>query len=286
MGHPSPESTLPNLGAIDVGHPLGRIVADPVRAKVYGLTGDGDIVFIDRNSWSVENVVSTGRLLRDIDIHPSNDYLSVLDNVTGEYWDQPAAVFILNYDLETQADTGIVLAQAPLFQMAHGRQDRIIGLQVNQWVDAYQVDAISGVMLDATGAGYYGSTTWEGPNLFITNSSGTRLYRTDIGISSIDVIAFDTSTDEIFQIDSRQVGSYSDEPVFLNSTDTSLYVGDTRLDPDDFDIVLGVFPENILAATGDDTLAFGLNSIYDPTWGTNLQDMPVSNEMMVLGEGE
>jgi hypothetical protein len=274
------------LGAIDVNEPLGRIVADPVRPKVYGITGDGDVVFIDRTTWSVENVVSTGRVLRDIDIHPSNDYLTVLDNVTGEYWNQPPAVYVLSFDLETQSQSGLVLAQAPLYQMAHGRPNRIVGVQTNQWVDVYQLDATSGALLDSASDGYYGGTDWEGPNLFVTNSGGTRLYRTEIGISSIELIVFDTSTDEIFKIDTRDVGSYDNEPVFLNATDTSLYVGDIRLDPDNIDMVLGVFPENILAATGDDALAFGVNGVYDPAWGTHLQDMPIGFEMMALGENE
>lgn len=274
------------LGAIPVDKPLGRIVADPVRAKVYGITENGDVVFIDRNSWSVENVVSTGRVLRDIDLHPSNNHLTVLDNVTGEYWGQPPAVYVLDFDLASQEPSGIVLAEAPLYQMAHGRADRIIGVETNQWVSVYQLDASSGALLDTAGGGYYGGSTWMGPNLFATNSSGTRLYRTDIGISSIDVLAFDISTDEIVPLGGRQVGSYGTEPVFINSTDTSLYVGDIRLDPDNLSSVLGVYPETILAATGDDSLAFGAGGVYDPVWGDRLQDMPVSNDMMVLGEDE
>ncbi|UCG15947.1 MAG: hypothetical protein JSV19_11700 [Phycisphaerales bacterium] len=274
------------LGAIDVNEPLGRIVADPVRPKVYGITGDGDVVFINRNTWSVENVVSTGRILRDIDIHPSNNSLTVLDNVTGEYWNQPPAVYVVEFDLGSQSPTGIVLAQAPLYQMAHGRPNRIVGVQTNQWVDVYQLDATTGALLSSDWGGYYGGTDWQGPNLFVTNSSGTRLYRTEIGISTIELIVFDTSTDVIAEIDSRDVGSYGNEPVFLNSTDTSLYVGDIRLDPDNIDNILGMFPEHILAGTGDDSLCFGTGGVYDPVWGSKLQDMPVGYDMMSLGEND
>ena len=122
------EDYVTYIGAIDVGWPLGRIVADPVRPYVYGITGDGDVVFINRNDWSVENVVSTGRVLRDIDLHPDNDHLTVLDNVTGEYWNQPPVVYILTFDLETQSASDILLAQASLYQMAHGRENRIVGV--------------------------------------------------------------------------------------------------------------------------------------------------------------
>jgi len=281
------EEYITYVGAIDVGHPLGRIVADPVRSKVYGITAEGDIVFIDRNSWSVENVVSTSRLLRDIDIHPSNDYLSVLDNVTGEYWDQPAAVFILNYDLETQELSGILLAQAPFYQMAFGPTDRIVGVEVNQFVSVHLVDSTTGGWIDSVSAGTYSSTEWTGPNFFITNADGTRVYRTELASSPNDLQMIDSSTDDLSLIDTREIGTgFGSEPVFLNSTETSLYAGSTRLDPNNLDLVLGVFPESIYAATGDDTLAIGLDSVYDPAWGTNLQAMPVSNNMMVFGEGE
>ena len=274
------------LGAIDVDKPLGRIVADPVRSKVYGITGDGDVVFTDRTSMSVENVVSTGRVLRDIDLHHDNAHLSVLDNVTGDEWNQPPQVYIVDFDLETQTSGNIVSANAPLFQMAHGRENRIVGIATNQHVRAYQIDVTTGGQLSSTPAGYYGGPDWEGPNLFVTNSDGTRLYRTEVGTSAINLMVFDISTDTISAHSGRDAGSYASEPVFLNSTDTSLYVGDIRVDPDDVGRVLGVFPEHILAATGDDRLAFGTNWVYDPTWGNRLQDMPVAFNMMALGENE
>ena len=129
----SAEDPVTYLGAIDVNLPLGRIVADPVRAKVYGITDQGDLVFIDRLSWSVEKVISTGRVLRDVDIHPSNNHLTVLDNITGEYWNQPPNVYLIDYSLETQTPSGIVFAQAPMYQVAHGRPDRVVGVQLNQW---------------------------------------------------------------------------------------------------------------------------------------------------------
>jgi hypothetical protein len=280
------EDYVTYLGAIDVNQPLGRIVADPVRPKVYGVTGDGDVVFIDRTTWSVEKVVSTGRVLRDIDIHPSNDYLTVLDNVTGEYWDQPPAVYVLSFDLETQSPSGLVLAQAPLYQMAHGRPNRIVGVETNQFVPVHLVDATSGALLDSVSAGTYSSVEWEGADHFISNHDGTRVYRTELASSPNDLLVLDTSTDDISLIDSRSIGGFTSEPVFLNSTESSLYAGETRFDPDDINTVLGVFPEFIFAATGDDSLAFGATGVYDPAWGTHLQDMPVGYDMMVLGENE
>jgi len=281
------DDILTYVGAIDVGRPLGRIVADPVRSKVYGITGTGDVVFIDRGTMSVENVVSTGRVLRDIDMHPSNNYVTVLDNVTGHYWNQPPQVYVIDFDLQTQTPSNIVFANAPLFQMAHGRENRIVGIRTNQWVSAYQLNAATGERLSSVGAGYYGSTSWEDPNLFVTNSTGTRLYRTDVGISQIDLKVFDISTDTISGMPGRAgVGSYGNEPVFLNSTDTSLYVGDLRVNPDNVSQTLGVFPEHILAATGDDAFAFGVSGVYDPVWGSRLQDVPAGSRMMALGEQE
>ena len=142
-------------GTIDVGRSLGRMVADPIRSKVYGITGDGDVVFIDRTTMSVENVIETGRVLRDVDIHPSNDYLTVLDNITGEYWNQPPKVYVIDYDLQTQSPSNIVFADAPLYQMAHGRDNRILGVRLNQWVSAYQLNATTGEQLSAIAAGFY-----------------------------------------------------------------------------------------------------------------------------------
>jgi hypothetical protein len=57
-----------------------------------------------------------------------------------------------------------------------------------------------------------------------------------------------------------------------------------RLDPQNIGSVLGLFPETIYAATGNDSLAFGTNFVYDPTWGTKLQSMPVSFNMMTIGD--
>jgi DNA-binding beta-propeller fold protein YncE len=261
---------------------LGRIVADPVRAKVYGITGTGNVVFIDQQSMSVEKVFNTGRVLRDIDVDPSGSFMYVLDNVTGEYWNQPPAVYALEYDLNTQSHKRTFICQAPLYQMAIGRPHRLLGVGVNQWVSAYQLDSDTGLTLSSTGAGYYGSTEWQ-QQTFVSNSQGTKLFRTELGISSIELIAFDTSTDSITQIQSREVGSYSTEPVFINSTNTSLYVGDLRLNPDNINIVLGMFPENIYAATGNNNLAFGSNYYYDPTLGTKIDKMPVNLSMMTIG---
>lgn len=273
-------------GTIDVGRSLGRIVGDPIRSKVYGITGGGDVVFMDRTSMSVENVIATGRALHDVDIHPSNDYLTVLDNITGEYWNQPPKVYVIDYDLQTQSPSRIVFADAPMYQMAHGRDNRIVGVGLNQGVSAYQVDATTGERLSSIGAGFYGDADWGDPGVFVANSTGTRVYFTDTGLGLIGLHVFDTSTDTVSGLPGRTVGSYNKEPVFINSTDTSLYVGDLRVDPDNVSNTLGVFPENILAATGNDRFAFGAGGVYDPVWGDRLQDMPAGSNMMALGEYE
>jgi len=273
------------VGAIDVPLPLGRIVADPLRPKVYGITGDGDVVFVDRTTMAVEKVSSTGRCLRDIDVDPAGGYLTVLDNITGEYWNQPPGVYVLTYDLETQNPSGIVMAQAPMYQMALGRPNRFLGVGLNQSVSAYQVDATTGARLSSCGAGYYGNTEWS-TQTFVATSDGTGLFRTEVGISLIELKAFDTSTDTIAPEASRNVGSYSTKPVFINSSDSSLYAGDIRVDPANIHVTLRVYPESIYAATGDDALAFGVNGVYDPVWGTRLEDMPVHFSMMTIGEGD
>jgi hypothetical protein len=231
-------------------------------------------------------VVSTGRVLRDIDIHPSNQSLTVLDNVTGEYWNQPPAVWILEFDLETQTQSDILLAQASLYQMAHGRDNRIVGVETNQFVPAHLLDATTGALLDSTSFGTYSSVEWEGPNHFVANQDGTRVYRTELASSPNDLLVLDTSTDTLSLIDSRGIGGFTSEPVSLTSTESSLYVGETRFDPDNIDSVLAIFPEFIYAGTGDDALAFGINSVYDPATGASLQDMPVGSDMMVLDGSE
>jgi len=270
-------------GAVNVGRPLGRIVADPFRPKVYGITGTGDIVFIDRTTMSVEKVVSTGRTLRDIDVDPLGNRLLVLDNVTGQYRNQPAAVYIEEYDLDTQALASTSFVKAPLYQMALGRPGRILGVGLNQWVDAYQVNRETGNVLSSCSAGFYGKAEWKTPTFASTND-GQRLFRTELGISSIELIAFDTSTDTIHEIDSRYVGSHSPEPIFLNSTNSSLYVGGLRVNPDNINELLGTFPEDIYAATGNDLFAFGTDFIYDPSSGIKLGEMPIGSTMMTIGD--
>jgi len=273
-------------GAINVGLPLGRIVADPTRPQIYGISVNGEVVFMDRLTMTVEETIATGRVLTDIDIHPSGQTISVLDNITGEYWNQPPATYVLSYDVDTQSQSDILFAQASFFQMAWAGNGRIAGVQTNQWVSAYLVNATTGARLSTCGAGYYGNASWATPNTLVTSHDGSRMFRTDVGISSIDVMAFDTSGDTISQIEGRTVGSYALEPVFVNSTDSSLYVGDIRLDPFDLDTLLGMYPEMIYAATGDDAFAFGTDGIYDPVFGGRLGDMPVQSTMMTIGEND
>jgi hypothetical protein len=271
------------IGSIDVRAPLGRIIADPVRKEVYGITATGGVVFINTDSMAVQKTINTGRVLRDIDVDASGQYMYTLDNITGAYWDQPPAVYVLKYDLATQTAADIKLINAPMYQMALGRPNRFLGVGLNQWVSTYQVNSDTGTVLSTADGGYYGDTTWNAQT-FISTGDGNKLFRTEIGISSIDLIAYDTSTDSITKINTRGVGSYSTVPICLNSSDTSLYVGGTRLDPQNINTVLGLFPETIYAATGDNTLAFGQNFVYDPKWGTKLQSMPVNFSMMAIGD--
>jgi hypothetical protein len=100
------------------------------------------------------------------------------------------------------------------------------------------------------------------------------------------LLAFDISTDTITGAGSRTVGSYTTEPVFINSTGSSLYVGDLRINPMNVSQVTGLFPENIYAATGNDTLAFGASGIYDPAWGTLLGTMPYNSTRMTIGDSD
>jgi len=273
------------VGGINAGEPLVRIVADPVRGKVYGIADNGDILFMDRATLSVEKKIATGRKLTDIDVSADGSFMTVLDNVTREYWNQPPSTYVLKFDLQSQSQSGITLVQSPLFHMALGRQNRITGVAVNQWVNVYQDDATTGAQLSTTSGGYFGSgsTDWQTLTL-VSNPAGTRMFRTDIGISSIEVMAFDTSTDTITGAGARTVGSYTTEPVYINSSGTSLYVGDLRLNPNNLQQTLGIFPENIYAATGNDTLAFGANNVYDPTWGNVLQAMPVHSTQLTMGQ--
>jgi len=273
------------VGSVSVNEPLGRIVADPTKPEVYGITSTGDVVFIDCRGRTVQKVISTGRVLRDIDVDSQGRYMYVLDNVTGAYWNQPPAVYVLKYDLASQSAADIKLANAPMYQMALGRTNRWLGVGLNQWVSAYQVNSQTGALLSSADGGYYGSAEWNAQT-FVSTSDGNRLFRTEIGISSIDLIAYDTSTDTITKINTRGVGSYSTEPVFINSTDSSLYVGDLRIDPGNISTVLGMFPETIYAATGDNSLAFGTGFVYDPVWGTRLQSMPVNFSMMAIGDND
>jgi hypothetical protein len=276
---------LEYVGSISVQAPLGRIVADPVRREVYGITATGDVVFINTASMTVQKTISTGRTLRDIDIDSTGQYIYTLDNVTGAYWNQPPATYVLKYDLATQTASDIKLVNAPMYQMALGRQNRFLGVSLNQWVSTYQVNSDTGAVLSTADGGYYGDTTWN-PQTFVSTSNGNILFRTEIGISSIELMAYNTSTDSITKTQTREVGSYTTVPICLNTSDTSLYAGGTRYDPQNIGTVLGLYPETIYAATGDDTLAFGQNFVYDPKWGTKLQAMPVSYTMMSLGSND
>ena len=59
------------LGAISIDRPMVRFVANPTAPEAYGITEDGDVLFISRLSMSVENVVPLGGLLTDVDEDPS-----------------------------------------------------------------------------------------------------------------------------------------------------------------------------------------------------------------------
>lgn len=272
------------VGKVSVGTNLGRIVADPTRAAVYGISETGQVCFINTQTRSVDKVITTNRKLTDIDVDPSGRFLRVLDNVTNEYWNQPPATYVLTYDLNTQTQSGAFVAQAPLYEMALGREDRVVGVEWNQWIRAFQIDSTTGNVLSTADGGYYGGGSWTDPITLVSSPDGNRMYRTEVGISSIELRAYDTSTDTMKLLAARDVGSYSSEPVFINSTGTSLYAGDIRVNPANIQQVQGLFPETIFAATGDDRLAFGMNHIYDPAWGTRLDSLPVNFRMMAIGD--
>lgn len=278
------DAPLTYQGYIPVNLSLGRIVADPVRDKIYGISTTGQVVFMDRSTMTVEKTIATGRKLVDIDVDPAGQYITVLDNVTNEYWNQPPGTYVIKYDLATQSQSQFLTAQAPMYQMALGRADRYLGVQWNQWVDGYQVNASTGALVSTRSFGYYGGTDWSAPNTMVSTKDGTRVFRTEVGISTIELIALNASTDTLGSAGSRAVGSYSLEPVSINSTDTSLYVGDIRVNPWDITQMLGFYPENIYAGTGNDQFAFGLSGIYDPATGARVGDNPAGYGMMTIGE--
>lgn len=279
---PSMAAQVEYVGSISVTQPLTRIVADPVRPMVYGFNTAGDIVFINVDTMQVQQVFSTGRKILDLDIDPSNQTLYALDNVTNDMWNQPPAVYVLKYDLPTQTAAGMIMVQAPMYQMATGRPGRLLGVETNQWVDAFLVDSSSGQRLSTCGAGYAISCSRQ---YFVSTRDGNTLFKTETGLSSTELYAFDVSTDTMKMSKAIGVtsGSYASLPICLNSTDTSLYVGNVRRDPQNITNVLGIFPETICAATGDDTLAFGVNNYYDPSMGTILGGMPVHFDQMGIG---
>lgn len=272
-------------GSLQLPKPLDRVVADPIRNKAYGFTEDGDVVFIDGATRTIEKTIPTGRKFTDIDVSPNGSFVTLLDNVTREYWNQPPATYLLKFDLASQSLLTTQLVSSPLFHMALGKPDRVAGVEVNQWVSVFHVNSATGAQLSSSGGGYFGSGSTDRHNVtLVATPDGTRMFRTDIGISSIDLLAFDISADVMAPLAGRgNVGSYATEPVFINSTGTSLYVGDIRIDPYSPASLLGLFPETIYAATGNDAFAFGRNSYYDPASGQNLGAMPVQSTFMSIG---
>ena len=274
-------------GPFPVGLALGRVIGDPARPKVYGLSTAGHVVFMDLETRGIERFYATQRKLTDLDVDASGTRLYAVDNITGSPTDQPVDSYILVYDLETQTLIDELYVPAPLYQLALGPQGRAVGLQWSQPQAgaAYLVDLETGAVIQTVPnfVWYWGGRGWAGfPDHFAITNDGSRAYVYDVGLSAPSLRPAAVDSESLTPLPGFPIGISGDlnynwfMPCAMNTSGTRLYADNRTRDPYNPERVYVINPfEWVWTASGDNRLAFGAFNVYDAPTGTPLEAIPL-----------
>ncbi len=267
------ESQLFEGENIDLGVSIVRMIIDPVRPYIYALDqNNNSLLFINKNSKTVEKTIFVGSIPSDIDINLDNSKAYIAN-----YGSTQIAVI----DLETQekvndlfVNTGGTWDGNP-YRLVCLAGDKLVFTSEDQWNNLKLINSINGALLNTTGSIYQ-------PGL-LSNSSGTVVFVTESGSSGSATLRYNLSGNELNKVDESDGGSsFGLRDGCISGNDTYIFHRRIKYLTNNLNSELGIFNENIIDCNHDGSIAIGVENIWDAETFSIIKPLPITSSILRL----
>jgi hypothetical protein len=273
--------------SISLGSTVARIVADPVRPRLYAVDrGNSQVLIVDLTQRSVRKLY-VGKDPTDADIDVSGKFLYVANKGPGT--GAPGSDRVSVVDLETGTMTASWFAPTTVNYVTAGRSGH---LYYNAGIDNWNYGEAR-MFNTATGQdlGNFGAIKTR----MVISSDKTLLYGQYVYSGNLGEMAvFYVSTDAVRLVDHLRYPPYANnygwgvDNYCLSGDDRVLGYGPVLFNAKNLIDQFGILPESVGALNFDGTVAFGQNRIWDTTTfsvrgdATEIGAMPFSANVMTF----
>lgn len=269
------ESALFEGENINLGVNIVRMILDPSRPYIYALDQiNNSLLFINKNSKSVEKTIFVGSSPSDIDINLDNSKAYVAN-----YGSSQIAVI----DLETQekiddifVDTQAGTWDGNPYRLSCLAGDKLCYTSEDQWNNLKVVDANTGAFISVTASVYQ-------PGL-LTNSAQNQLFVTESGSSGSEAIRFNFDGTTLDQVSSSssQINYSGIRDACISDDDLVLFYNGNKLLTNNLQSNLGTFSEKIIDCNSDGSIGIGEENIWNAETFSIIKPLPVSSDIIRL----
>jgi hypothetical protein len=255
---------------IAINTQVERMKADPQRPYLYALDKvNNSLHFVNLTTNEEEKSIFVGSAPTALDINAANTELYVANSGSTE---------ITVVDLATRTKARSLLVTPAANSYPNGNPSKIAATAGNTLVFAGP-DSSSGIQLAsaATGAmitSAYSSSIYS----VVASPDGTHVYT-----GGYSLVRFDIVGTTMKQVDtSNDWSGYSTTVLSRSGDGTYLFWGAKKVLATNLKSVLGTFPETILLANADGSLAVGAVRVYDGNTFTAKATLPLSTPVLTL----
>jgi hypothetical protein len=243
---------------------LSKLVADPVRPRLYGLDAEKrQVVSIDRATGTALRTVVVGSTPTDLEIDPSGAFI-----YTG-HWDTYA---IAQIDAASFSFVKFIASPRASFDIAPLGSSRIASLDSDVWTMPALMDVASGALLDTLP---WPTKIMQGA-LFGT-ADGNAVFTGESQVSGSHITRYDVSGGEFVAGTTGDSGANVPARRVVGTPDgTSIYYGGHCLDGTNLQTRRYAQTDGILSVTPNGKLAISETKVYRVSDGAELATLPAA----------
>jgi hypothetical protein len=243
-----------------------RLVADPVRPRVYGLDAKRQLVVaIDTTTGLATGAIVTGSLPSDIDVAASGGTLWVA---------QEGMLGLGKIDLASWQFTGFVYIPRDGYDVATIGDKWVVAVDYEQKVTPTLIDASSGTIVDSLKNVAYQAT-------LAAAGDGKTLFIGDSGLSS-SVRRYDVSSGAFVNVATSTAFNAPSRALQTSPDGSFVYYAGNAIEGTQLQTIEYAESDTILDVTRDNRLAISATAVYRASDGTKLGALPVTAAAQAL----
>jgi DNA-binding beta-propeller fold protein YncE len=250
---------------------FNKLVADPVRARLYGLDRIRRVV--------VQIAPETGTAVREVLVGSGPTDLEIDPTGTSLYTGHSDTQGLAQLDAESFTFQRFIPTRYDNYDIAPLGADRIGSIDFWEWTSPSLIDVATGNVLD-----FLYDTRYEG-QLAATADGKTLFVADNPGLTNPVIVRYDVSAGKLQQVTKGGAGlgiPASVRTLLATPDGTSVYYADRCLDGTDLTHVRYAQPDRILSVAPNGALATSVTAVYRVSDGMGVKSLPMACPIQVI----